>query len=109
MRPSPLQSQTYTFDAVIDRSNTNALTRDGFRGYLFNGASDIQFPVPDDELIPMWVADMGFAVAPEIISAIQDRLSNGILGYTMLFGDDYYTAFSAWTQRKYGWSFPRTI
>lgn len=98
-----MQSQKYPFDTVIDRSNTNALTRDGFRDYLFNNATDIQFPVPDDELIPMWVADMGFAVAPEIISAIQDRLNNGILGYTMVFGDDYYNAFSTWTQRRYGW------
>ena len=31
----------------------------------------------------MWVADMDFETAPEIIAALQARLDHGIFGYTI--------------------------
>ncbi len=56
----------YDFDSVIDRSNTNALNTDGFRRYIFHADDDRTFAIPDSDFIRMWVADMEFAVAPEI-------------------------------------------
>ena len=55
----------YDFDEIIDRKNTNSENVEGFRSYMFSDEPDIELPVPDDELIRMWVADMEFAVAPE--------------------------------------------
>ena len=34
------------------------------------------------DILPMWVADMDFAVAPEITAALQARLAHPVLGYT---------------------------
>jgi cystathionine beta-lyase len=93
----------YNFNEKIDRQNTNAMAIDGFRDYLFKGHENLKFPVPDNELIPMWVADMGFATPPEIISAIKDRLDNRIFGYTKIFDPDYFKAFSSWTTNRYDW------
>ncbi|MEM7376765.1 MAG: PatB family C-S lyase [Pseudomonadota bacterium] len=35
----------------------------------------------DRDIIPLWVADMDFPVAPEITSALQARLDHGVFGY----------------------------
>ena len=97
----------YDFDTVIDRSNTNALNTDGFRRYIFHADDDRTFAIPDSDFIRMWVADMEFAVAPEIRQAMTNRIDRKIFGYTGLFSSDYYDALSAWCRDRYGWSFPR--
>ena len=33
------------------------------------------------DILPMWVADMDFQVAPEILNAIKQRVDHGVLGY----------------------------
>ena len=48
----------YDFDTVVDRRNTGSLKWD----------------VAENEL-PMWVADMDFKTAPQIIDAISERVS----------------------------------
>lgn len=37
----------------------------------------------DPEVLPLWVADMDFETAPEIVSALQARLDHGVFGYTI--------------------------
>ena len=37
----------------------------------------------DSSILPMWVADMDFETAPEIVEALQERLSHPIYGYTI--------------------------
>lgn len=93
----------YNFDESIDRQNTNAMAIDGFRDYLFRGQKDLNFPVPDNELIPMWVADMGFATPPEIIDAVKERLDKRIFGYTRIFDPEFFTVFSNWLRSRYNW------
>lgn len=97
----------YNFDEIIDRTNTNAENLEGFRPYMFAHDPAIQFPVPDDQLVRMWVADMEFAVAPEIREAVKERVDRKIFGYTAVYGHDYYDALSAWCRDRYGWSFPQ--
>lgn len=94
----------YTFDEIIDRTGTNALNTDGFRDYIFHAPPDMQFPYQDHEFIRMWVADMEFATAPEIIQAIKDRLDRKIFGYTKIFDPAYFQAFAGWVQRQHGWT-----
>ena len=77
---------TYNFDEIIDRRHTNALNTDGFRGYIFHAGPEKVFPYQDDEFIRMWVADMEFGVAPEILDALHSRIDRRIFGYTGLYG-----------------------
>lgn len=97
----------YNFDEIIERRHTNALNTDGFRGYIFHAGPDKKFPFKDDEFIRMWVADMEFATAPPICQAIKDRVDKRIFGYSMVFSDDYYEAFSHWCKTQYEWTFPK--
>lgn len=97
----------YNFDEQISRANTNALNTDGFRSYIFHAGPEMKFPYPDEDFVRMWVADMEFAVAPEIRQAMKERIDQRILGYTMVFGDSYYAAFSKWCKDRYDWSFPK--
>ena len=97
----------YNFDEVIDRRNTNALNTDGFRSYIFHADDSMKFPFKDEEFIRMWVADMEFATPQVIIDAMKERLDKRIFGYTRIFSDDYYNAFSSWCTRRYGWNFEK--
>ncbi len=75
---------TYDFDEIISRKNTSSL----------------KWNVKDGEL-PMWVADMDFKTAPEIIRALKLRLEHGIFGYSEI-GDDWYDAYASWWSRRHG-------
>lgn len=55
----------YDFDTLIERRDTDS-------------AKWSKYPA---DVLPMWVADMDFAVAPEIVAAIKDRLAHPVLGY----------------------------
>ncbi|XUW99833.1 MAG: MalY/PatB family protein [Dehalogenimonas sp.] len=61
----------YDFDRVIDRTNTSSVKWD-LRYDIF-GTEDV---------IPMWVADMDFAVAEPITAALRKRTEHPIYGYT---------------------------
>ena len=66
---------TYNFDEIIDRRNTNSENVEGWRPYIFHCGPERVFPYKDEEFIRMWVADMEFAVAPEILQAIRQTLT----------------------------------
>jgi cystathionine beta-lyase len=73
----------YDFDKETDRKNTGSLKWD----------------VAEREL-PMWVADMDFETAPEIISAIQKRVGHGIFGYSIV-PEEWYRAIMEWWERRH--------
>ena len=98
---------TYNFDEIIDRRHTNALNTDGFRGYIFHAGPEKVFAFKDEEFVRMWVADMEFGVAPEILNALRARIDRRIFGYTGLYDDEYYRTFSKWCRDHYDWSFPK--
>ena len=97
----------YNFDEIIDRRHTNAMNTDGFRDYIFHADETMTFPYKDEEFIRMWVADMEFATPDVVIDGIKERLSRRIFGYTRVFEDSYYEAFSGWCRERYGWSFEK--
>lgn len=97
----------YDFDKIIDRRHTNALNTDGFRSYIFHAGPEKVFPYKDEEFVRMWVADMEFAVAPEILDRLRQRIDRQIFGYTGLYDSHYYEAFSAWCKSHYDWTFPQ--
>ncbi len=95
----------YDFDQIIDRRNTNAMSIEGFREYLFDENDQLDFPCADDEFISMWIADMEFASPPEISAALKKRIDHGIFGYSQIFDPKYKSSFLNWTKTRYDWSF----
>ena len=82
----------YDFDKVIDRYNTNSLKYD----------YKIQRGMPND-VIPLWVADMDFQTAPEIIDALVEKSKHGIFGYSEPL-DSYFVALKSWLTKHHGWT-----
>lgn len=60
----------------------------------------------NDEVIPLWVADMDFEVAPAIKEALRKRVEHGVFGYTMV-PDSYYDAIINWFDNRHGWQINR--
>lgn len=71
------------FDERVDRRKTHSLKWNG----------------PENEL-PMWVADMDFQTAPEIIEALQKRVAHGIFGYTVV-PEEWYQAYINWWKQRH--------
>ena len=61
---------------------------------------------PSDEVIPLWVADMDFKVAPAIQNALQQRVEHGVFGYNIV-PDSYYEAVISWFHRRHQWEILR--
>lgn len=98
----------YNFDEYVNRQHTNALNTDGFRGYIFGDTEGkMKFPFKDDEFVRMWVADMEFAMCPDVIQAIKDRADKRIIGYSQVFEPEFYEAYNNWNQKMYGWTYPK--
>ncbi|MCM1334494.1 MAG: pyridoxal phosphate-dependent aminotransferase [Bacteroides sp.] len=74
----------YDFDTVIDRRDSNSYKWD----------------ISEDEL-PMWVADMDFRTAPEIIKVLTERVEHGIFGYATN-SDEWYRAYINWWKNRHG-------
>ena len=73
----------YDFDRMTDR----------------RGVGSLKWDVPEREL-PMWVADMDFETAPEIIEALKKRVEHGIFGYSVVT-EDWYEAYRSWWSRRH--------
>jgi len=74
----------YDFETTIDRRKTDS----------------VKWDVADNEL-PMWVADMDFKTAPEIITAIEKKAQDGIFGYEEPHSD-YFNAVADWYESEHG-------
>ena len=57
----------------------------------------------DRDIIPLWVADMDFAVAPEIKDALQARLDHGVYGYADAT-ESVVEATLGHLERDYNWT-----
>lgn len=63
------------------------------------GTQSYKWDVAEHEL-PMWVADMDFQTAPEIIEALKKRVEHGIFGYSVV-PDEWYDAYCEWWNRRH--------
>ncbi|MFQ8706064.1 MAG: MalY/PatB family protein [Thomasclavelia sp.] len=57
-------------------------------------SSSLKWNIKAHEL-PMWVADMDFETAPEIIEALHQRVDHGIFGYDIV-PDEYFESIQNW-------------
>ncbi|HSC81810.1 MAG TPA: PatB family C-S lyase [Chitinolyticbacter sp.] len=55
------------------------------------------------DVLPLWVADMDFAAAPEITAALQQRVARGSFGYSEPTAE-LIAAIVGAAQRDYGWA-----
>ena len=76
-----------------------AIVRRGSHCYKWDEAAE-------DGIIPMWVADMDFEVAPPIMEALRRRVEHGVFGYTLV-PDAYYDAVTGWFSRRHHWQIER--
>lgn len=81
----------YNFDEVIDRRNSDS-TKWGNLEELYG----------NKDILPMWIADMDFRSAEEIIQAMRDRVEHGIFGYVYR-SDSFSNAIINWVKKKHGW------
>ena len=73
----------YDFDTPVNRENTNSYKWDIRQGEL-----------------PMWVADMDFKAAPEIVEAMRKRLEHGVFGYGTV-PKEWYQAYIRWWRDRH--------
>lgn len=81
----------YDFDKIVDRCGTSCLKYD--------------FQVERrgrDDLLPLWVADMDFALPENILDDIKKRVSHGIFGYTDP-KKEYFDSVIGWFYSHFGW------
>lgn len=81
----------YNFDEIIERRNTlSKKWNPNFYKDTFNGKTD---------LLPLWVADMDFKVAPPILESLSEIINHGVLGYTAP-DKKCYDAIINWNKRR---------
>ncbi|MBU5255576.1 MalY/PatB family protein [Tissierella praeacuta] len=80
-----MNKQKYNFDEIIDRKSSNSIK--------WSGANDI---------LPMWIADMDFRVADEILDAMKKTIDHGIIGYDDR-PDSFYESIINWVKDRYNW------
>lgn len=95
----------YNFDKVYDRKNTNSLKWDQFKDRI-----RVKYNVEDgSDILPMWVADMDFAIPSVITEAIKARLDHPIFGYSYI-SDECKQSIQHWFERRHNWKIdPKTI
>jgi len=76
----------YNFDQVIDRRKS-----DSIKWNLF-----------DEDVLPLWVADMDFLSPPDVLHAIRKRVDHGLFGYTAA-QDNTKVAVQKWLAKRHGW------
>jgi len=86
----------YDFDKTVVRRGTHCVKWDE----PYNGQA------PAEDMIPLWVADMDFTVAPAIREAVEQRAAHGVFGYTIV-PEEYYEAIRQWFGRRHGWTIAR--
>ena len=68
------------------------------------GTGCMKWDIEENEL-PMWVADMDFQTAPEVIDAIQKRAAHGVFGYTLIT-EEWYHAYQNWWKTRHNLEIP---
>ena len=89
----------FNFDELFDRKNTSSLKWDQFKERL-----KLQYNVEDaSDILPMWVADMDFAIPKVISEAIIERLNHPIFGYSYV-NHECKNAIIGWFERRHNWT-----
>lgn len=80
-------------DILLNRENTNSIKWD----FVTN-----MYPNLKHKVLPLWVADMDFPCATEILEELHKRVDTQIFGYSM-FDSEYYEVLKKWFYSHYGY------
>lgn len=86
--PSFSDGMNFDFDTVLERRGTDSQKWQKYG---------------DQDILPMWVADMDFRSSPAILEALRRRVDHGIFGYARPTKSETEAVVSA-LQIRYGWS-----
>ena len=78
----------YNFDSVPSRRTPGVLNK---------------WTLYPKDVLPMWVADMDFPAAPQILKTLQQQVEHGVLGYEVLFSGSLREIIAARMQKLYNW------
>ena len=78
----------YNFDTCPDRKGYGSLKWDKYK---------------NRDVLPLWVADMDFTSAPEILAALKERLDHGVFGYTIPY-DEPVQAIIDYLKRQHSYN-----
>ena len=83
------------FDVPVNRVGTGSLKYDG-RSSRFGS----------DEVTPLWLADMDFAVPEAVTAALVERAEHPIYGYSE-YPESLYQSLQQWFERRHNWPIAR--
>lgn len=86
----------YDFNKVISRSETDSVKWEFMP--VVEGKTN-------EDLLPLWIADMDFPCAEPIIQALHKRVDRKIFGYSFADSDGYLSSVQAWFKERYNWEF----
>ncbi len=83
----------YNFDTLIDRSHSGALKWD---------PRILKERFGQEDILPLWVADMDFASPPAVGTVLKERAAHGIFGYPAT-SQRFLEAWKGWTEEEHQW------
>lgn len=86
----------YDFNRFRDR-------RDSFSLKWSKAALQKFFGKDDDDLLPLWVADMDFECPKPVVDAIKTETEGKIYGYNWHNTSSYLDAVTGWMSRRHNW------
>jgi cystathionine beta-lyase len=93
----------HPFDTKVDRRGTNSLKWE----FIQQADDPLHWEHTDrffgeNQILPMWVADMDFRCPEPVVRALIARAQMGIYGYTAPT-DAFYQSVVGWMARRHGW------
>ena len=86
----------YDFDRCIERVDSFSLkwSKNSLKRF---------FGKDDDDLLPLWVADMDFECPRPVIEAVKKEAEEGVYGYNWHITPTYLDAVTGWMDRRHQW------
>ncbi|MCM1067270.1 MAG: PatB family C-S lyase [Muribaculaceae bacterium] len=85
-------NDSYNFDTVYDRRNCDATKY-----------SELEEKYGRSDLLPLWIADMDFAVPEAVTRALDEAIHQPVLGYTTAPAG-FYASIASWLSERHGWA-----
>lgn len=87
MDPPRPADPRFDFDRLVDRS----------------GTASLKWSLYGEDVLPLWVADMDYLVAPPVVEAVQSFADHGVYGYARV-PVSLIEAIVAFLETSYGWT-----
>lgn len=77
----------FNFDQVLDRRSSDSIKWNYF----------------EEDVLPLWVADMDFLSPPEVLKALRERIDHGLFGYSST-QEKTKSAVQNWLSSRHDWN-----